>query len=134
MGFNDFYRFSVHAVIANAEGKILQLRSTYGDGSWGLPGGGVEPGETIHEAITRECKEELGVNVLVSHMTGLYYHKHYNSQVCIFRCELPDGVDICLSSEHSAFKWFEPSELSHVQQLRVRDALEYNGSVISRTF
>lgn len=134
MGFNDFYRFSVHAVIANTEGKILQLKSTYGDKSWGLPGGGVEPGETVHEAIKRECHEELGVNILISTLTGLYYHKSYNSQVGIFKCELQKEAEICVSSEHSEFKWFDIAELSVVQQLRVKDALEYNGQVISRAF
>ena len=59
MGYNDFFRFSVHAVIINNEGKLLLLKQTYADKRWGLPGGGVEPGETIHEAIKRECFEEL---------------------------------------------------------------------------
>lgn len=134
MGFNDFYRFSVHAVISNHEGKVLQLKSTYGDKSWGLPGGGVEPGETVHQAIKRECLEELGVRILVNALTGLYYHSSYNSQVGIFRCEIPKEDEICLSSEHSEYKWFGISELSKVQQLRVKDALEYTGQVVSRAF
>jgi 8-oxo-dGTP pyrophosphatase MutT (NUDIX family) len=134
MGFNDLYRFSVHAVITNNEGKVLQLKSTYADNSWGLPGGGVEPGETVHEAIKRECREELGVNILISNLTGLYYHKHYNSQVGIFRCELSMDAEICLSSEHSEFRWFDISQLSYAQQTRVKDSLEYNGQVISRAF
>ena len=31
---------------------------------WGLPGGGVEAGERMHEALAREVKEELGVSIL----------------------------------------------------------------------
>lgn len=134
MGFNDFYRFSVHAVITNSEGKVLLLKSTYRDGSWGLPGGGVEPGETIHQAIKRECSEELGLNIIINAFTGLYYHKVFNAQVGIFRCELPSGTEICLSSEHSEYKWFAISELGEVQKLRVLDALEFNGQVKSRAF
>ena len=134
MGFNDFFRFSVHAVITNDEGKVLLLKQTYGDKRWGLPGGGVEPGETIHQAINRECCEELGLNILISAFTGLYYHKSFNAQVGIFRCELPEGFNICLSHEHSEYKWFDISELSEVQKLRVTDALEFNGQVISRAF
>lgn len=134
MGFNDFYRFSVHAVIANDEGKVLLLMSTYDGGRWGLPGGGVEPGETIHQAIVRECMEEIGAKVIINAFTGLYYHKSYNSQVGIFRCELPKGSEICLSSEHSEYKWFDIEEMGEVQKLRVKDALEFNGQVMSRAF
>ncbi len=134
MGFNDFYRFSVHAVITNSEGKVLLLKQTYGDKRWGLPGGGVEPGETIHQAINRECKEEIGVEVLVSAFTGLYYHKSFNSQVGIFKCQLPQRVQIKLSSEHSEYRWADVGELSEVQKLRVQDAIDFNGHVTSRAF
>lgn len=134
MGFNDFYRFSVHAAIINEEGKVLQLKQTYGDKRWGLPGGGVEPGETIHEAIRRECLEELGVDIKISAFTGLYYHKSFNSQVGIFKCTLSEGSDIHLSSEHSEYRWFDISELSDVQKLRVQDALDFAGQVMSRAF
>jgi len=134
MGFNDFYRFSVHAVITNSEGNVLLLKQTYGDKRWGLPGGGVEPGETIHEAIKRECYEEIGLDILVSAFTGLYYHKSFNSQVGIFKCELPEGIQIRLSSEHSEYKWVNTSELGEVQRLRVKDAMDFNGQVISRAF
>ena len=134
MGFNDFYRFSVHAVITNDEGRVLLLKQTYGDKRWGLPGGGVEPGETIHQAINRECYEELGLNIIISAFTGLYYHKSFNAQVGMFRCELPEGFEICLSHEHSEYKWFDILDLGEVQKLRVTDALEFNGQVISRAF
>jgi 8-oxo-dGTP diphosphatase len=134
MGFHDMFRFSVHAVISNEDSEILLLRQTYGDKRWGLPGGGVEPGETIHEAIIRECTEEIGVNVIVNAFTGLYYHKSFNAQVGIFKCTLPEGVSIRLSSEHSEYKWVDTSELGEVQRLRVQDAVEFNGQVKSRAF
>lgn len=134
MGFNDFFRFSVHTVIVNREGKLLQLRQTYGDKRWGLPGGGVEPGETIHEAVQRECLEELGVNIIIDAFTGLYYHKSFNAQVGIFKCHLPEEANITLSHEHSEYRWFDLSELSEVQKLRVQDAINFNGQVISRSF
>ena len=134
MGFNDFFRFSVHAVIVNDEGKVLLLKQTYGDKRWGLPGGGVEPGETIHQAIKRECYEELHIDVIVSAFTGLYYHKSFNSQVGIFKCQLSEGAEIILSSEHSEFNWFNISELGEVQRLRVQDSIEFDGQVVSRAF
>ena len=85
MGFDTTYRFSVHAAIFNSAGEVLLLKQTYADKRWGLPGGAVEVGETIYEAIKRECFEELGVDVEIEAFTGLYYHIEFNAQVGIFR-------------------------------------------------
>jgi 8-oxo-dGTP diphosphatase len=63
MSFQDTYRLSVHAVITNDEQQVLQIRATYDGGQWGLPGGSLEPGETVHKALVRECMEELGCEV-----------------------------------------------------------------------
>ena len=54
MAFEDKFRLSSHAVITNDEGEVLLLKANYGDGNWGLPGGALEPNETIHEALIRE--------------------------------------------------------------------------------
>lgn len=43
------------------EQRMLMLQ--YAAGLWGLPGGGMEYKETPQEAVVRECKEELGVDV-----------------------------------------------------------------------
>ncbi len=39
MAFNDTFRLSSHAVIFNQSNEVLMLKATYGDCSWGLPGG-----------------------------------------------------------------------------------------------
>lgn len=50
------------AIIRDVQGRILlQRRSDYGD--WGLPGGGMEPGESIEETMIREVLEETGLEV-----------------------------------------------------------------------
>ncbi len=50
----------VRALVINAEDEILLVRHSYLPGL-SLPGGGVDPGETCHEAIVREVEEETGV-------------------------------------------------------------------------
>ncbi|MDQ0253339.1 8-oxo-dGTP pyrophosphatase MutT (NUDIX family) [Evansella vedderi] len=134
MTFHDTFIVGAHAIIVNNEGLVLLLKRTYGDLGWSLPGGGVEVGETIHEALYRECREELGVEVQDAILTGFYYHSKLNAQVGIFRCSLPEGAEIKLSHEHSDYKWAHLSELSEVQRIRAVDALEYKGQVISRAF
>ncbi|MFV0595366.1 NUDIX hydrolase [Shewanella sp.] len=135
MAFEDRFRLSSHAVIINDAGQVLLLKANYGNCAWGLPGGALEPGETIHEALLRECQEELGLAVNVHYLSGVYYHSAFQSQAFIFRCEFAsaDAV-IRLSHEHSEFAFHDIDTLSAVQQQRVRDCLHFNGVVISGKF
>ena len=134
MGFEDRFRMSVHAVIANDKNEVLLLKANYGSKSWGLPGGAIEPGETIHETLERECFEEIGVKVDIGELTGVYYHKAFDSQVVLFRCEVGKIEDIKLSNEHTEYKYFPLEEMSEVQRIRVKDSIEFNGKAESRKF
>lgn len=134
LAYNDQYRISVHAVITNERSEILLLKATYGSLTWGLPGGAIDPGETIHECVRRECQEELGLEVTVKHLTGVYYHSVHNSHVFIFRCVLPEASSITLSSEHSEYRYTPIAELSAVQRRRIEDCLQYAGVVASEKF
>lgn len=134
MGFNDSYRLSAHAVITNTQGEVLQLRATYGEKSWGLPGGALDPGETIHEALVRECREELGKVVRIDYLSGVYYHSAYRSHAFIFRAHFVDEAPITLSEEHSEAAYFPLEALSPVQRRRVRDCLQFDGWVFSGKF
>jgi 8-oxo-dGTP pyrophosphatase MutT (NUDIX family) len=134
MAFHDRYRLSVHAVITNDAGEVLQIKATYDGDRWGLPGGSLEPGETVHQALARECREELNCPVTVRYMSGIYYHQVYEAHACIFRCELPAGAEIQLSSEHSTYRYFSLEELSAVQRQRVEECLDFDGRVRSAAF
>ena len=52
-------------------GRVLLVRRA-DDGTWGLPGGGVEPGEDWSGAARRECLEETGWQVAVTGVLGVY--------------------------------------------------------------
>lgn len=43
-----------------------------GEGTWGLPGGGVEPGETWEQAALRECREGTGWDISIHGLLGVY--------------------------------------------------------------
>lgn len=134
MVFDDRFRMGAFAVITNAENKILMLKATYNEEQWGLPGGALDPAETVHEAVWRECREEIGIEVKILYLSGIYYHQTYDSQACIFRCEIPVDAVIQLSHEHSRYHYFALDELSPVQRWRVEDCLNFDGVVKSAKF
>lgn len=134
MAFEDHYRLSVHAVITDEYGQVLQLKQTYGNLSWGLPGGAVDPGETVIDTLLRECREEIGCDIEIGSLTGIYFHKRFNSHALIFRCKLKSGAQISLSSEHSEHRYFSISDLSEVQQRRVGDCLSFSGHLSTAAF
>ncbi len=134
MGFDDTFRMSSHAVITDKKGHVLMLKATYGSFGWGFPGGALDPGETVHEALIRECMEELGCEVRILYLSGIYHHSKVNSHALIFRCEIVGDEEITLSEEHSEWKYMPIGELSPTQRKRVEDCLSFEGEVRSETF
>lgn len=67
-GMHFYWRFSraatlgARAMVIDGAGRIFLIKHTYVDG-WHLPGGGVETGETLLEALTRELAEEGNIQL-----------------------------------------------------------------------
>jgi len=72
--FSRRMTLGVRGLVINAVGEILLIRHSY-VGGWHLPGGGVETGETLREALVRELSEEAGI-VLTGEpsLFAVYYH------------------------------------------------------------
>ena len=72
----------VSALISEKD-KILFVqegKENYHYGRWNLPGGHLEEGEAIEQAVIREIKEETGLNIKLKGLIGIYTlraHKHY---------------------------------------------------------
>lgn len=61
------------SIITDHHGAILfQRRADFGDAWWGLPGGLMEPGESISRTAAREAREETGLIVRSTRLVGLY--------------------------------------------------------------
>jgi 8-oxo-dGTP pyrophosphatase MutT (NUDIX family) len=64
----------VRALVIDGEGRIFLVRHSYVSG-WHLPGGGVEPGETLREALARELMEEGNIELTApAAMHGIFHN------------------------------------------------------------
>lgn len=81
-----YWRFSrgltvgVRGVVLDAENRVFLIKHSYTPG-WQLPGGGVETGETLLEALTRELAEEGNIRLTGQPMLhGIFYHPLYSNR------------------------------------------------------
>lgn len=105
------------AVIRNEDDEILIVQrgeSTDHPFKWEFPGGKVMPGESEDECIIREIKEELSMDIVICGRIPVVEHDYGHKQVRLipFICDTLD--DLPFLSEHLAFKWIKPVELSSV--------------------
>ena len=88
-------RAGVGLVIRNTNKDILLERRS-DNGLWGLPGGRIEPGESILQAALREAKEETGLTIVVTRLLGVYSGPE--DRIVIYPDNVVQLVDILLEA------------------------------------
>ena len=105
---------SAHVVILKDD-KILIVRRSETDqwmpGHYGLPGGKLDPGETPTEALSRECKEEVDLNILPNNF--IFLPKVSNNKEHAFFYTTKFSGEPKLDFEHDDFQWVNPKNLSN---------------------
>ena len=78
---------------------------------WEFVGGKTEPGETMEEALVRECREELDITVSVGEIFTQVIHEYPDIliRLTLFHCTIAEGTPKLL--EHEDLKWIYPSEI-----------------------
>ncbi len=119
-----------------ARERILLTRRT-DNGRWCLPGGAVEPGESVEETCIREVWEETGLTVRVVRLIGVYSSPHRITEYAdgnrwqfislSFEAEIVGGA-LGLSNETTEFGYFTPNEIRQMDVMehhveRIEDAL-----------
>jgi len=85
----------VGGIVTDTSGRLLLIRRAHPPeaGRWSLPGGRVEPGETVSEAAAREVAEETGLDVEVGDEVGRVRRPAPDGRVFVihdFRCRPRD--------------------------------------------
>ena len=80
-------------------------------GLWEFVGGKAEAGETLEEALIRECREEIGVTVRVGapYTEVTYDYPDIPVHLTLFEAEIEEGVPTPM--EHNAIAWITPNEV-----------------------
>ena len=108
----------VAAIIRDGD-KIFATQRGYGDykDGWEFPGGKIEPGETPQQALAREIREELDLEIAVGdYLTTIEYdYPAFHLSMQCFWCTIADGTPVL--KEHEAARWLEVENLDSVDWL-----------------
>jgi 8-oxo-dGTP pyrophosphatase MutT (NUDIX family) len=127
---------AANALIFNEQAQILLTRRA-DNGWWCIPGGHLDPNETIEAAAVREALEETGLTVTIEQVTGMYNvtypaalmpeKKPRHIFVIAYRCRVLSG-SLTLNDEVTEFGWFAPEHLPTDMMphhaARVQDAIK----------
>lgn len=78
---------------------------------WEFVGGKVEPGESMEDALIRECREELNITVAVDELYLQVVHEYpdISIRLSLFHCRIASGTPELL--EHADLKWIHPAQI-----------------------
>ena len=110
---------NVVAAVIMKEGKVFATQRGYGEfkDGWEFPGGKVEAGESPEEALRREIREELEVEVNVGDLidTIEYDYPAFHLSMKCYACTIAGGSPHLL--EHEAARWLSADQLDSVAWL-----------------
>lgn len=141
---SDYIGVGVGALITDAQGRLFLaqrgLQAQNERGLWELPGGSVEFGETLADALRREIYEEFGITIAVGELLDVVDHllpeegQHWVSPT--FLCTIVTGEPVIQEPEKcSAIGWFYPHTLpTPLTQITQKNIARYAGMIGRKDF
>ena len=121
---------SISGVITDDHGRalLIQRRDNH---HWEPPGGVLELGETIHDGLRREVREETGLDIEPDALTGIYKNMPRGIIALVFRCKITGG-QLTTNNEVTAFRWADEADIRQLTTaayaVRVLDALRQDAA------
>lgn len=119
------------AAIVNKNNEVLLVKKRQGK-LWGFPGGGIEPDETVHEALQRELREEINCEVEIGKLIALYTNPKYDMAyhngdkihpiMMLFECSIRSQDKFQQSDEIEEIRYFSKTNLPQMRECCVRKA------------
>src|SRR3989338_10893667 len=116
MGEQHYPEPTVGAVMVNPEGKIFLMKSPKWKGKYVIPGGHIELGESMEEALHREIKEETGLDIHDLHFLCFHefifddaFAKKKHFIFFDYVCKT-DSDKVTLNEEGQSYIWVDPEE------------------------
>ena len=105
---------TVLCLVYNEDAYLLQNRVKEDWKGYTLPGGHIETGESIVDAVVREIKEETGLTVLNPRLCGIKQFPIEDGRYIVFLFRANEYEGELISSEEGDMHWIKKEELSNV--------------------
>ncbi|MGA2440674.1 MAG: NUDIX domain-containing protein [Tepidisphaeraceae bacterium] len=109
------FKLACYALVRNDKGEILLLQrptdKRHFPNKWEFPGGKLDPGETIEQAVCREAREEAGLTITPQSLAGAVDFLVGEYRVIMLILNATSQSDqVTISNEHQAYRWIRLEE------------------------
>ena len=126
MAKEKLFQVGIKGLIEDAVGRVLLLKADTSKfklqqkAYWDIPGGRIQEGQSVTEALQREIAEETGIkkiakakfftSVISNHLIPLKDGKRAGLVLMIYKVKIPKESKIVLSEEHTGVEWVDKKE------------------------